>query len=64
MSVGMRLPAGAPAAWLAVVVIALLALAVAGCAAQSGELSERRSNCFGELKAGPQSSELVAVPRS
>lgn len=41
-----------------------LALAVAGCAAQSGELSERRSNCFGKLKAGPQSSELVAVPRS
>lgn len=42
----------------------VLTLAVAGCGAQNGELSERRSNCFGKLKPGPESSELVAVPRS
>lgn len=47
-----------------IVMSLMLALAVAGCAAQSGELSERRSNCFGKLKVGPQSSDLVAVPRS
>lgn len=47
-----------------IVISIMLALAVAGCAAQSGELSERRSNCFGKLKPGPQSNELVAVPKS
>lgn len=47
-----------------IVMSLLLALAVAGCAAQGGELSERRTNCFGKLKPGPQSAELVAVPKS
>lgn len=47
-----------------IVMSLLLALAVAGCAAQGGELSERRTNCFGKLKPGPLSSALVAVPKS
>lgn len=47
-----------------IVMSLLLALAVAGCSAQSGELSERRSNCFGKLKPGALSSALVAVPKS
>lgn len=47
-----------------IVMSLLLALAVAGCAAQSGELSERRSNCFGKLKPGPQNSLLVEVPKA
>lgn len=46
------------------VISLILALAVAGCAAQSSELSERRSNCFGKLKPGSQSTELVEVPKS
>ena len=47
-----------------IVLTMIFTLAVAGCAARSGVLSERRSNCFGKLNAGPQSTELVAVPKS
>ena len=46
------------------VISLILALAVAGCSAQSSELSVRRSNCFGKLKPGPQSTKLVEVPKS